>query len=375
MVQVQRGSTPESGKATYWFTKATQGDPGDPDYFFNLGYAYWLEQDLQAAIYWLREAVRRDPADADSHFVLGSALKATGSVTEGERELELARRLSATYETADRRAGVPRGLERLQVRRSMPLNARRADVVLVQAEQRDQRELARVSSRPRPSLLREGVAIATPSPNCSACSTSRRIWPRRTCCSAGRISAAAGPPTRSTRSRSRCGARRPRPRTSRWRRPTSKDHRPDEARREAERALALDPQSSAAKSLLDTLPTPLIRAVPHGGKLAPAPNHTMSDEGFHEIQLNGKQLVFLFMAATVVSVVIFLCGVMVGRGVRAERGGGRSGRADALRGSSRRPVRAGAAAAGDRPLEPRRRPRRPPARNRRRPRKTTSTAT
>ena len=36
------------------------------------------------------------------------------------------------------------------------------------------------------------------------------------------------------------------------------------------------------------------------------------DDGFHEIQLNGKQLVFLFMAATVVSVVIFLCGVLVG---------------------------------------------------------------
>ena len=35
------------------------------------------------------------------------------------------------------------------------------------------------------------------------------------------------------------------------------------------------------------------------------------DDGFHEIQLNGKQLVFLFMAATVVSVVIFLCGVLV----------------------------------------------------------------
>ena len=41
----------------------------------------------------------------------------------------------------------------------------------------------------------------------------------------------------------------------------------------------------------------------------------MSDEGFREIQLNGKQLVFLFMAVTVVSVVIFLCGVLVGRGV------------------------------------------------------------
>ena len=44
-----------------------------------------------------------------------------------------------------------------------------------------------------------------------------------------------------------------------------------------------------------------------------------ADDGFHEIQLNGKQLVFLFMAATVVSVVIFLCGVLVGRGVRADR--------------------------------------------------------
>jgi cell division septation protein DedD len=41
------------------------------------------------------------------------------------------------------------------------------------------------------------------------------------------------------------------------------------------------------------------------------PNHEV-----HEIQLNGKQLVFMFMAATVVAVVIFLSGVMVGRGVR-----------------------------------------------------------
>jgi cell division septation protein DedD len=41
----------------------------------------------------------------------------------------------------------------------------------------------------------------------------------------------------------------------------------------------------------------------------------MTDEGLREIQLDGKQLVFLFMAATVVAVVIFLCGVMVGRGV------------------------------------------------------------
>src|SRR6186713_655750 len=54
-------------------------------------------------------------------------------------------------------------------------------------------------------------------------------------------------------------------------------------------------------------------------KLRSLAHHTQ-DDGFHEIQLNGKQLIFLFMAATVVSVVIFLCGVMVGRGVRSGRG-------------------------------------------------------
>ena len=47
-------------------------------------------------------------------------------------------------------------------------------------------------------------------------------------------------------------------------------------------------------------------------------SHDAPDDGFHEIQLSGKQLVFLFMATTVVSVVIFLCGVLVGRGVRSE---------------------------------------------------------
>jgi hypothetical protein len=47
--------------------------------------------------------------------------------------------------------------------------------------------------------------------------------------------------------------------------------------------------------------------------------HDLSDDAFHEIHLSGKQLVFLFMATTVVSVVIFLLGVFVGRGVPAPR--------------------------------------------------------
>jgi cell division septation protein DedD len=42
----------------------------------------------------------------------------------------------------------------------------------------------------------------------------------------------------------------------------------------------------------------------------------MADESLHEVQLHGKQLVFLFMVGTVIAVVIFLCGVLVGRGLR-----------------------------------------------------------
>jgi DedD protein len=49
--------------------------------------------------------------------------------------------------------------------------------------------------------------------------------------------------------------------------------------------------------------------------------HDLHDDGFHEIQLSGKQLVFLFMATTVVSIVIFLCGVLVGRGTPVRAAG------------------------------------------------------
>src|SRR6185503_11635783 len=46
----------------------------------------------------------------------------------------------------------------------------------------------------------------------------------------------------------------------------------------------------------------------------------MSDQSFHEIQLSGKQLVFLFMCAVVLTVVVFLFGVSVGREVRSPAG-------------------------------------------------------
>jgi cell division septation protein DedD len=49
--------------------------------------------------------------------------------------------------------------------------------------------------------------------------------------------------------------------------------------------------------------------------------HDTAEDGFHEIQLSGKQLVFLFIVTTSVLVAVFLCGVLVGRGARDARGG------------------------------------------------------
>jgi cell division protein FtsN len=45
----------------------------------------------------------------------------------------------------------------------------------------------------------------------------------------------------------------------------------------------------------------------------------MADDGLREIQLRGKHLVSLFMASAFLLVATFLCGVLVGRGVRAQK--------------------------------------------------------
>ena len=117
VVQVRRGSTPQTGEAVYYFNRAAETDPTGADYFFNLGYAYWLARDTQAAIYWLREAVRRDPTDGEAHFVLSAALAAAGSAAESSRERELASRLTPAFEEWATRPPVdpvPRGLERIR---------------------------------------------------------------------------------------------------------------------------------------------------------------------------------------------------------------------------------------------------------------------
>lgn len=144
VVQLRRGATPQTGLATFYFNKAVQQDPSDPDYTFNLGYAYWMDRDPQAAIYWLRESVRRNAADGDAHFVLAAALAFAGHASEAARERELARRLSSAYERREKKARggdvVPRGLERVKHEVELPHTA--IDTRLTSSEQRSQDELA-----------------------------------------------------------------------------------------------------------------------------------------------------------------------------------------------------------------------------------------
>lgn len=146
IVQLRRPEGSAGGRSTSFFSEASKADPEDSDLFFNLGYGFWVERDVQAAIYWLREAVRRNPSDHEAHYALGVALQAAGTNTaEAAREKELARQLSSTYaelEAKQPSANVmPRGLERLKTDIDVP-GSLRVESVLVASGQREQQELA-----------------------------------------------------------------------------------------------------------------------------------------------------------------------------------------------------------------------------------------
>jgi len=143
IVQLHRPPTPETGKPVYFFTKAAEGDPDNPDILFNAGYAYALDKDQQGAIYWLRESLRRDPADADAHFVLASTLDASGNAVEAAREREIAGQLRSRYaDPAAKKDPLPRGLERLSQELDVPGRTSGVSQAIATTAQRDQRDVA-----------------------------------------------------------------------------------------------------------------------------------------------------------------------------------------------------------------------------------------
>jgi Tfp pilus assembly protein PilF len=114
VVQLRRGAPGGSSPATTFFKRAVDAEPDNPDYLFNLGYAYALAQSPTDALSWLRESVRFDAANGDAHLVMSEVLRSTGRTAEAQRERDLAKLLGTTRDVSDAPAGkVPPDLERV----------------------------------------------------------------------------------------------------------------------------------------------------------------------------------------------------------------------------------------------------------------------
>jgi Tfp pilus assembly protein PilF len=255
IVQLRRGVAADAGSATYYLTRAADADPDAADYQFNLGYAYLLDRNHKAALYWLREAVRRDVTDADAHYLLALALQAEGSGVEAAREKDLARQLSSHYEEAERigrdRQDVPAGLERLRTDLE-PAQTVRTTQAISNSAQRGQRELASFhldrgkqlfeQEQDRDALLELKRAIYLSPYEASAHLLIGRIHLR-----AGRPAAAVDALKISIWSEDSAPAH-----IALARAYLSTKNAPA-ARTELQKALKLDPESTEARQLLDTI--------------------------------------------------------------------------------------------------------------------------
>jgi tetratricopeptide (TPR) repeat protein len=91
-----RRKEPEAGAS---FRKALEGDSGDPDYHFNLGYVLWRAGDYAGAVESLRATVERNPSDAEATTLLGRALKQEAP-RPGDPKTEARERVKTNYEEA-----------------------------------------------------------------------------------------------------------------------------------------------------------------------------------------------------------------------------------------------------------------------------------
>jgi tetratricopeptide (TPR) repeat protein len=92
-----RRNNPEGAIAN--FQKALEGDSSDPNYHFNLGYAYWKAGRFADAVTSLRLTVERNPGDTEATSLLGRALKRDGA-RPGDPRSEARERLKTNYDEA-----------------------------------------------------------------------------------------------------------------------------------------------------------------------------------------------------------------------------------------------------------------------------------
>lgn len=79
------------------FGKAVDGDDGDADYRFNLGFTLWRAGKFDAAVQSLRAATERNPSDQEATILLGRALKRDGP-RPGDPRSENRERVKTNYE-------------------------------------------------------------------------------------------------------------------------------------------------------------------------------------------------------------------------------------------------------------------------------------
>lgn len=79
------------------YRKALDGDDADPDYHFNLGYAYWRAGKFDDAVASFRNVLERNPSDTEATILLGRSLKQDGP-RPGDMRLEARERIKIDYE-------------------------------------------------------------------------------------------------------------------------------------------------------------------------------------------------------------------------------------------------------------------------------------
>ena len=145
VAQLRRTARSPDGSSVEFFRQALAAGPDDPEIAFNLGYAAWLAHDTVTAVRWLREAVRRNPADDAAHWVLGVALQASANAAEGQRERDLAKRLSSKYVEWEKKqpapSAIPPNLERVKTELDAAMS-QNIEAAIAAAEQRDQLDVA-----------------------------------------------------------------------------------------------------------------------------------------------------------------------------------------------------------------------------------------
>ena len=87
----------DAPEAVESFRKAVAGDPNDPTYRFNLGYALWKRGDYDAGAEEMRAALRASPEDPQATLVLGRCLNKT-LARRTETLIEGFERIKTNYE-------------------------------------------------------------------------------------------------------------------------------------------------------------------------------------------------------------------------------------------------------------------------------------